>query len=59
MGSVAVLMKQSEVLKLVAEALAEVYSGAGILEASALCDKLADAGLLIVFDINDPRTLED
>ena len=58
MGQVAVLMDRIELLELITDALAEVYSGATTLEAAALTDKLADRGLLVVFDDEDMRVLD-
>lgn len=55
MGSVAVLMNK-QLLELVAEALAEIYSGATTLEAEALIDKLDDRGFVVCL-ITDVRAL--
>jgi len=51
-------MTDDDLRDLVADALAEVYSGAGAVEADALIDHLADRGLMVVLDIDDTRTLE-
>lgn len=52
-------MTDQQLLDLVTEALAHVYSGATNLEADAFMDHLADRGLMVVLDINDPRTLNN
>jgi len=46
-----------DILELITDALAAVYSGATSLETDALIDALSDRGLFIVPDINDTRTL--